>query len=124
MDTIFFEKMAFYGYHGVFAEENKLGQRFLVDLELGIDLRAAAEADDLKQTIDYAKVYSVVKEEVEENPVDLVETVAERIASQLFAAFPIEEVSVRLTKPDPPIPGHYQAVGVQIYRRRSERPDR
>lgn len=119
MDRIFFNQMAFYAYHGVFAEENKLGQRFLVDLELGLDLAPAAQGDDLNQTVDYGKVYQQVKAEVESGPFALLETVAERIAGSLLANFPVEEVKVRLTKPDPPIPGHYQSVGVEITRRRS-----
>ncbi|MDR6227081.1 dihydroneopterin aldolase [Desmospora profundinema] len=120
MDTIFFEQMAFYAYHGAFAEENKLGQRFLVDLELKLDLSDAARNDDLEKTIDYGLVYQAVKAEVEEQTYALVEAVAERVADRLLSDFLLlEEVRVKVTKPDPPIPGHYRAVGVELYRRRS-----
>lgn len=118
-DTIFFRGMAFYGYHGVYPEETRLGQRFIVDLELGLDLAPAARSDDLNQTVDYGRVYQVVKDLVEGSPCRLVETLAERIADALLSGFPVEEVFVRVTKPDPPIPGHYDSVGVEIRRRRT-----
>ncbi|MBN2910635.1 dihydroneopterin aldolase [Polycladomyces sp. WAk] len=118
MDKIFFRRMQFYGYHGVYSEENKLGQRFYVDLELMLDLSVPAETDDLNRTVDYAKVYETVRELVEERTYRLVESLAESIAQALLAAFPVEEVWVRVTKPDPPIPGHYDAVGVEIRRKR------
>ncbi|TCS94275.1 dihydroneopterin aldolase [Hazenella coriacea] len=119
MDKIFFNHMYFYAYHGAFPEENRLGQRFMVDLELGLDLCPAGRSDDLKQTVNYAEIYQTVKEEVEGTQVKLVETLAERIADKCLSQYPIEEIMVRVTKPDPPIPGHYQAVGVEIRRSRT-----
>ncbi|RAL23196.1 dihydroneopterin aldolase [Thermoflavimicrobium daqui] len=118
MDKIFFNKMVFYGYHGVYEEENRLGQRFHVDLEMKLDLSIAAKQDDLHQTVDYGRVYEVVKQEVEETRVQLIETLAENIAAKLLANFRIMEILVRVTKPDPPIPGYYESVGVEIVRRR------
>lgn len=119
MDKIFFNHMHFYAYHGAFPEENRLGQRFMVDLELGLDLRPAGRSDDLELTVNYADVYQLVKAEVEGTQVKLVETLAERIADKCLNQYPIEEIMVRVTKPDPPIPGHYQAVGVEIRRSRT-----
>jgi 7,8-dihydroneopterin aldolase/epimerase/oxygenase len=119
VDKIFLRKMYFYGYHGAFPAENQLGQRFIVDLELGLDLRPAARADQLHLTVNYAEVYEVVKKEVEGAPLKLVETLAERIAATLLAQFLLQQVKVCVTKPDPPIPGHYQAVGVEIVRNRT-----
>jgi len=121
MDKIFFQGMSFYAYHGAFPEENRLGQRFIVDLELILPLRPAAQQDDLSQTVNYAEVYQLVEQEVTQHTVKLIETLAENIASRLLHSFPqLAEVSVRVTKPDPPIPGHYQAVGVEITRRKDE----
>lgn len=119
MDKIFFKQMYFYGFHGAYPEENRLGQRFYVDLELGLDLRPSAMTDDLEKTVNYAEVYELVKNEVEQTRVKLVETLAENVANRLLNQFPIEQVLVRVTKPDPPIPGHYQAVGVEIVRSKS-----
>lgn len=65
MDKVFVEGMEFYGYHGVFKEENKLGQRFKVDLITELDLSKAGQTDDLEQTINYAELYHVCKDIVE-----------------------------------------------------------
>jgi dihydroneopterin aldolase len=119
MDKIFFNGMRFYAYHGVYPEENRLGQRFVVDLEIGLNLAPAGRNDDLAQTVNYAEVYEAVRLEVEEKQVRLLETLAENIAGMLLDRFSLEEVRVRVTKPDPPIPGHYDAVGVEIVRRKS-----
>ena len=120
MDKVFLREMQYYGYHGAYPEENRLGQRFIVDLELELDLSPAARQDDLEKTVDYQAVYDTVKEEVEGSPVKLVETLAERIVRRLFTTFPVDAVWIRVTKPDPPIPGHYRAVGVELQRKRSE----
>ncbi|MBA4542423.1 MULTISPECIES: dihydroneopterin aldolase [Thermoactinomyces] len=119
MDKILLNGMCFYAYHGAFPEENRLGQRFYVDLEMRLDLKAAGESDDLSKTVNYADVYELVKKETTETQVKLIETLAERIAASLLSVFPIAEVRVRVTKPDPPIPGYYQSVGVEIVRRRA-----
>lgn len=119
MDKIYFNGMAFYGYHGVYPEENKLGQRYLVDLELYLDLAPAGFSDDLKDTINYAEVYELCKQIAEETRFQLVERVAQQIAEKALVQFPLlVEIMVRVIKPDPPIPGHYQSVAVEIRRGR------
>jgi dihydroneopterin aldolase len=111
--------MEFYGYHGVFPEENRLGQRFAVDLTVSLDLKKAGETDDLDYSVNYGELYQVCKEIVEGKPYKLVESVAEKIACSLLQQFPlIEEVKVKVIKPDPPIPGHYRSVAVEITRGR------
>ncbi len=119
MDKIYFNRMAFYGYHGVYPEENKLGQRYLVDLELYLDLGPAGFSDDLKDTINYAEVYQLCQEIVEEERFQLVERIAQQIAERSLAQFPLlAELMIRVIKPDPPIPGHYESVAVEIRRGR------
>lgn len=121
MDKIFFQAMRFYGYHGVYPEENRLGQRFIIDLELGVDLAPAGRSDSLDDTVDYGAVYDAVKKKVEGEPVKLVETLAERVVGHLFDKFSaVKEIFIRVTKPDPPIPGHYRAVGVELHRKRGD----
>lgn len=111
--------MEFYGYHGVFSEENKLGQRFIIDLELFLDLNQAGQSDNLNHTINYAEVYSLCKEIVENEKYQLVEKIAQRIAQKSLDEFPmLEELMVRVIKPNPPIPGHYDSVAVEIRRGR------
>lgn len=120
MDKIYLNKMEFYGYHGVYPEENKLGQRFIVDMQLELDLRDAGTNDDLDKTINYADAYKLVKEIVEGKPRKLVEAVAEEIQTNLFLKFKsLESTKVRITKPDPPIPGHYESVAIEITRSRN-----
>lgn len=119
MDKIALNKMEFYGYHGVFKEETALGQRFIVDLEVEVDLRKAGETDELEYSVNYGQLFIDVKEIVEGKPYKLIEAVAERIAEKVLTTHHLlSSVLVRVIKPDPPIPGHYQSVSVEITRRR------
>jgi 7,8-dihydroneopterin aldolase/epimerase/oxygenase len=108
--------MSFYGYHGVFPEENKLGQKFIVDVTLELSLKAAGENDNLEETVNYALVYEMVKEVVEGKPKKLVEAVAEEIAAKLLAINKIQACMIKMVKPNPPINGHYDSVAVEIKR--------
>jgi 7,8-dihydroneopterin aldolase/epimerase/oxygenase len=111
--------MEFYGYHGVFPEETRLGQRFIVDLTANVDLKKAGETDELKHSVNYGEIFRVCKEVVEGVPFKLVEAVAEKIAKEILQQFSlVSETTVKVIKPDPPIPGHYQSVAVEITRRR------
>ncbi|MDC3417906.1 dihydroneopterin aldolase [Aquibacillus salsiterrae] len=119
MDKIYINNAAFYGYHGLFSEENKLGQRFLVDLVLQCDLKVAGKSDRMEDSIDYGHIYSILREIVEGKPFHLIEAVAEKIAEQLFESFSkLVAVTVKVYKPDPPIPGHYKSVAIEIFRER------
>ncbi|MFD2923477.1 dihydroneopterin aldolase [Halobacillus naozhouensis] len=121
MDKIYLNGMEFWGYHGLFPEENKLGQRFYVDLELELDLKPAAQKDDMDQSINYGEIYEVTKTVVEGEAAKLVETIAEQLAQQLLQSFSLlEACRVKVTKPDPPIPGHYKSVAIDIYRSRRD----
>lgn len=117
MDKIVLNRMQFYGYHGLFPEEKKLGQRFYVDLKLFLDLKKAGKSDRMEDSIDYGLVYEYTKRIVEGEAKNLVETVAEEIADRLLANLDLlEACTVKVTKPDPPIAGQYDSVAVEIYR--------
>lgn len=119
MDKIHVNQMEFYGYHGVFPEETKLGQRFGVDLTVELDLSKAGKSDNLEDSINYAELYQTCKEIVEGESFKLVETVAEKIADTILERFSlVESCHVKVIKPDPPIPGHYKSVAVEITRSR------
>ncbi|MBM7635122.1 dihydroneopterin aldolase [Geomicrobium sediminis] len=119
MDKIFVNGMKFYAYHGVYKEENTLGQRFEVDVVLEADLTKASLNDDINYSVNYAEVYEKTKQVVEENTFDLVEAVAEEIAKTLLGDFAIvQSVTVKVIKPDPPIPGHYDSVAIELKRSR------
>lgn len=121
MDKILFNKMEFWGYHGAFKEENKLGQRFYVDLELIFDLSKAGHSDKLEDTVNYADIYQTTQQVVENEKYELVESIAERLAAKILQSYTlIDEILVRVTKPDPPIPGHYDSVAVEIIRSRAK----
>lgn len=120
MDTIFINEMSFYAFHGVFPEENHLGQRFLVSLEMECDLRQAGTHDDLSLSVDYGEVYNMTREIVQGQPRKLIEAVAEDVAAAIFAKFPkVFGVKIKVEKPEAPIPGIFTSVGVTIKRERT-----
>jgi dihydroneopterin aldolase len=118
-DRIFLKGMVFYGYHGATPQERELGQSFVVDIELEVDLTKPGVSDDLKDTVDYSHVYRVVKEVVEGPSHNLLESVAEGLAQKLLDSFPLDGVTVRVTKPHVPIKGAVlEGAAVEIHRRR------
>ncbi|MEG6590841.1 dihydroneopterin aldolase [Paenibacillus barengoltzii] len=119
MDKIVLRHLEYYGYHGVFEEERKLGQRFYVDLELELDLHEAGVNDDLTQTVNYAEVHELVKGVVEKKSFKLIEALAEHIASVVLDTYTrVDALTVRVTKPHPPFDVHFDGVTVELYRSR------
>jgi 7,8-dihydroneopterin aldolase/epimerase/oxygenase len=119
VDKIFVNQMEFYGYHGVYAEENRLGQRFVVDMEIELDLSKAGSSDNLGDSVNYGELYTICKEIVEGKTFKLVESIAEHIASEILRKYnQIHFCTIKVYKPDPPIPGHYKSVAVEIKRGR------
>lgn len=118
MDRIELAQMEFYGYHGALPEERRLGQRFIIDVKLYLDLSLSGSSDDLKDTINYAAVYETVRAIVEGEPLRLIEAVAEKIAAALLADYPVNAVRVAVHKPDAPVPGKFGDICVQIKRTR------
>ena len=117
MDLITLKEMAFYGYHGCMPEENKLGQRFIVDMHIEADLRKAGRTDDLSKTINYAEIYQDVKAVVEGEPVKLLERLAEKIWERISTKYPMAKgVIITIHKPDVPIQGLLQETSVTIHR--------
>jgi dihydroneopterin aldolase len=119
-DRVLMRGLLFYGYHGVVPEENRLGQRFIVDIDLSMPLGDAGRTDDLTKTVDYVAVLGDVRRIVEGPPLKLIETVAERIAAKVLHDYAVDAVRVRVRKPDVPIPAALEYVGVEIHRRRSK----
>ncbi len=121
MDKIILEGMEFYGYHGARPEEKNLGQRFIVDVELFLDLRQAGETDNLEHTVNYAQVFELVQAIVCGRSRQLIESVAESIAGALLEQFPVDEVLVRVKKPQAPLPGTFAWAAVEIGRKKKSR---
>ncbi|MGE5572365.1 MAG: dihydroneopterin aldolase [Bacillota bacterium] len=117
-DRIILRNMVFYGYHGVFPAEKELGQRFEVDVEMACDLSAPAQADDLESGgVNYVDVYTQVKDIVEEREFNLIEALAETIAQEVLSVHNVDEVTVRVRKPDAAIGGVLDHVEVEVVRR-------
>jgi len=119
-DRIVLAGMVFLARHGVNEWEKVEEQRFEVDVELGVDTQAAAASDDLAKTIDYRGVYEATRRVVEDTTVELIESLAEAIAREILAANAgVEEVVVRVRKPDVDLGGPLDYAGVEIRRGRN-----
>jgi dihydroneopterin aldolase len=119
-DLIILKDLAFYGYHGVFGEENKLGQRFWIDLTCGVDLMDAGKTDKLDSSVHYGEVYETVKSAFEGKRFKLIEAVGQHIVDQIFARFPtIEWIRIRVRKPEAPIPMVTGEAAIELYRERA-----
>ena len=118
-DRIILKDLGFFGYHGVFAEEAKLGQRFVIDLELGADLSAPATTDNLNTGMSYAEIYEVVKAAFEAPRMQLIEAVANNIVTAIFEQFqPVSWIIIRLRKPEAPIAMVRGEVAIELHRQR------
>ncbi|XP_071908543.1 dihydroneopterin aldolase 1-like isoform X2 [Coffea arabica] len=119
-DKLVLRGLKFHGYHGVKQEERKLGQKFLIDVDAWTDLRAAGTSDHLSDTISYTAIYAIVKEVVEGPPKNLLESVAQLIASTTLSKYPqISAVRVQVGKPHVAVHGPVDYLGVEIIRYRS-----
>ena len=106
------------GHHGVFEFERTEGQLFVVDLTLGLDTGSAAASDDLRDTVDYGSLVARVKAAVETDPVDLIETLAQRIADVCLWDARVQWARVTVHKPDAPIDVKFSDVALTITRKR------
>jgi 7,8-dihydroneopterin aldolase/epimerase/oxygenase len=116
MDQIRISGISGFGFHGVYPEERRVGQRFLADLILYTDLSAPAKSDDVNDATDYSKVVPDVKRVLEGDPVNLIETLADRVVTEVLQNYPlVESVEVTIFKPEAPVEA---AVAVHIRRNR------
>jgi dihydroneopterin aldolase len=110
--------MRFEGRHGYYDHELVNPQPFQVDVELRLNLQPAGVDDDLDKSVDYARVYAVVRQIVESTSFRLLEALAEAIGHELLADFDVMEVGIRLRKPQVDLGGPLDYAGVEIWRRR------
>lgn len=114
-DIIRIKNASFYAYHGVASDEQNLGGKFEIDLEIRSDLSAAMESDNLKQTVDYEAIYSFVQKTVTQKKYYLLEALGNTIARGLLREFNhIDAVTVTVRKPHPPVKGVVDYVEIQI----------
>ena len=115
-DIIALTGLRAFGYHGVLSEEKATGQEFVVDLALHVDTAGAARTDDLADTVDYGALAHAVVAVIEGEPVELIETLAQRIADVVLIDSRVSTVNVVLHKPSAPIPFAFSDVCVKIER--------
>ena len=120
MDTVRIRSIEIYAHHGVAREEQELGQRFSLDIELSADLTAPARDDVLSKTLDYEAVYHTATQAFTAEKCKLLEHAAWRVLTALFDRFPAERITVRVRKPAAPIEGVFDAVEVELSRSRNE----
>ncbi len=112
MDFILLENIKVFANHGYFEEEKKMGNRFEVNLKLGLDLKKAGDTDKLSDTFNYKEANDIILEEMDK-PSDLLENVAKRILKQLLASNEmIEYAQVKVSKLNPPLTGNIKAVSI------------
>ena len=116
-DRLAVRGLAVHGHHGVFEFERRDGQEFVVDLVLGMDTGPAAQSDDLQDTVDYGTLVEEVRSAVANDPVDLIETLAQRIADVCLLDDRVEWARVTVHKPDAPIDATFSDVALTITRK-------
>lgn len=112
---IFLNGLRFHAFHGVMPQERLTGNDYRVDLKIDFPLEKAVGSDDVNDTLNYATVYTAVKEEMDV-PTQLIERLAYRIADRLFRTFKaINEVEIKVEKYNPPMGADCEGAGVELH---------
>lgn len=120
MDKIIIKGIEVFAFHGALPEENSLGQKFYIDLELYKDLKKAGNLDSLEDTVHYGMVHDTVVTLCKNNTYKLIEKVAEEIAKEVIKNYDINKIKVKIKKPNAPIRGHFEYVAVEIERNKND----
>jgi len=118
-DRVALRGIAGFGHHGVLAEERRDGQQFVVDVSCSVDLAPAALSDDLQHTVDYSELARAVVADIERDPVNLIESLADRIAGTCLEAAGVAAVEVTVHKPQAPMSVPVADVAVTVIRSRT-----
>jgi 7,8-dihydroneopterin aldolase/epimerase/oxygenase len=115
LNVVRIQNAVFYAYHGALEDEQNLGGKFELDVDMHCDFAAAAKTDSLEKTVDYQKVYAFIRETVLSRKYYLLETLAQTIARGILKSFPrVHIVHVRIRKPHPPVKGVVDFVEVEV----------
>ncbi|HUV29948.1 MAG TPA: dihydroneopterin aldolase [Acidobacteriota bacterium] len=112
--------LSFYGYHGVSTAEKETGRVFEVDCELEMDLAEAGHSDRLADTVDYGRVYGLIRDTVEGKAYSLMETLAGELAAKLLDSFPVYRVTLKVRKLHPPLAGQVRYIEVEVTRHQGD----
>ena len=119
-DVIRIKNAQIYAYHGVASDEQNLGGKFEVDVDMRCDLSKAISSDSLTQTVDYEAVYALILKTVTSKKYHLLEALANAIAGNLLSSFLLmTEITVRIRKPHPPVKGVVDYVEVEVTKQRN-----
>lgn len=120
-DRIFIRDLTLHAYHGIMPHEGRVGQTFMIDLDLDIDLSEAARSDKVKDTVSYADVAQCVEKVFTGQRFRLIEAAGGAVADAVLAAFPrVLTIAVTIHKPHAPIAATFSDVGVTLIRSRAK----
>ncbi len=120
MDTIRIKQLEFYGYHGASDAEQEVGHRYMVDIILELDTRPAAKSDNLQDTVNYSRVAKRIITLGSSLKCRLLETLADKMATEILKEYPVDSVTVHVRKLHPPMNAIVESVGVEIRRTRAD----
>lgn len=115
-DWIRLREIVCYGYTGVLPEERILGQRFVIDVDLQVDLLPPGRSDHLEETVDYGEIIAAIRGKVATGRFHLIEALAETLATEIKKHEKVQQVRVQVCKPQPPIPEFTGSVCVEVWR--------
>ena len=118
MGAIRIKGLEVFGHHGIFKEENMLGQKFIVDADLHLDVRKAAKKDEITESVHYGEICDFICEFMQKNTFKLLETVADKLAAALLMEYDLLWwVDLEVKKPFAPIPHSFDTISVRANRR-------
>ena len=119
--VLFIDNLEVFANHGLFEEENKLGQKFIFDIECELNYKKAMFSDEMTDSISYADIAEVVVKTTTTNTFNLLERLAGEILKNIFTEFPqIENINLKINKPGAPIKYHFEKCGVEVKTSREE----
>lgn len=122
MGKIVIEEMEFYAFHGHYQEEQIVGNRFLVDLEMDTDLTGPAVSDNLKDAVNYQQAYQIIKKEMKRTKSNLLENIGKRMLDALEEEMNgVKKMTIRIRKLNPPMGGPIKSVGIKMSRKQKSR---
>lgn len=116
LDVISFRGLRVRAYHGVLEHERRDGQEFFIDADVWVDTRAAAASDDIDDTLHYGRLMEALADAATDTPVDLIETLAERLAAETLAFAAAQAVRITVHKPKAPVKLRFDDISVSILR--------